>query len=191
MRAYPAALPGARFDETRSLRLRETRNTVQLGMNGAKSRVIALARNANSSNSTPSMHETTARHETGFVAIEWVAAVAVLLLPVVLLVATLPVWAERKHAAAVAAREAASAAVLRAQVDPRAAHLVVREVAANYGIDARDVRVTVRPGAARGAYVTVDVHIRMPAIAVGGLLRAGAWTYTATQHRRLDDYRSR
>jgi hypothetical protein len=39
--------------------------------------------------------------------------------------------------------------------------------------------------------VTVEVHVRMPAIAVPGLVQAGAWTYTATQHRRLDDYRSR
>ena len=45
--------------------------------------------------------------EHGFVAIEWVAAVAMLLLPVVVLVATLPTWAERRHAATVAAREAA------------------------------------------------------------------------------------
>jgi hypothetical protein len=147
--------------------------------------------NANSSIARPSMHDVRPGNEAGFVAIEWVASIAVLLLPVVLLVATLPVWAERKHAAAGAAREAASAAVLRAEVDSGAAQLVAREVAANYGIDSRDVTVNVRPGAARGAYVTVDVHIRMPAIAVGGLFSAGAWTYTATQHRRLDDYRSR
>jgi NADH:ubiquinone oxidoreductase subunit H len=51
------------------------------------------------------------RDGRGFVAIEWVAAVALLLLPVVVLVATLPSWAERRHAATVAAREAATAAV--------------------------------------------------------------------------------
>jgi hypothetical protein len=129
--------------------------------------------------------------DRGFVAIEWVAAIAFLLLPVVVLVAMLPVWAERRHAATVAAREAASAAVLRAEVDPTAARLVAVGVANNYGIAAGDVDVRVRAGAGRGDYVTVDVSVRMPAVAVAGVLQAGAWTYTATQHRRLDDYRSR
>jgi hypothetical protein len=129
--------------------------------------------------------------QRGFVAVEWVAAIAVLLLPVVVLVATLPTWAERRHAATVAAREAAAGAVLRATVDPDRAEEIGQEVARNYGIESSDVDVDVRAGAARGAYVTVDVHVRMPVIAVPGLVDAGAWTYTATQHRRLDDYRSR
>jgi hypothetical protein len=131
------------------------------------------------------------RDDRGFVAVEWVAAIAVLLLPVVVLVATLPSWAERRHAATVAAREAAAGAVVAAAVDPERAQEVGREVARNYGIDTADVDVEVRAGAARGEYVTVEVHVRMPAIAVPGLVEAGAWTYTATQHRRLDDYRSR
>jgi hypothetical protein len=131
------------------------------------------------------------RAQGGFVTVEWVAAVAFLLLPVVVLVATLPAWTERRHAATVAAREAASAAVLRAEVDPGAARAVAVDVARNYGMEARDVAVSVRAGARRGAYVTVDVSVRMPAIAVPGLVEAGSWTYTATQHRRLDDYRSR
>ena len=41
--------------------------------------------------------------QRGFIAIEWVAAIAMLLLPAVVLVATLPTWAERRHAASVAA----------------------------------------------------------------------------------------
>jgi hypothetical protein len=137
------------------------------------------------------VNQSARRAEHGFVAIEWVAAVAFLLLPVVVLVATLPAWAERRHAATVAAREAASAAVFRAEVDPGAARLVAVEVARNYGIEPRDVAVAVRAGARRGEYVTVDVSVRMPAVAVPGLVDAGGWTYTATQHRRLDDYRSR
>jgi hypothetical protein len=51
--------------------------------------------------------------------------------------------------------------------------------------------VRVRAGVGRGDYVTVDVRVRMPAVAVAGVLQAGAWTFTATQQRRLDDYRSR
>ena len=81
--------------------------------------------------------------------------------------------------------------MFRAEVDSASARDVAIAVAENYGVAERDIEVRVRPGAARGAYVTVDVSVRMPALSVGGLLDAGAWTYTATQHRRLDDYRSR
>jgi hypothetical protein len=76
-------------------------------------------------------------------------------------------------------------------VDPNAARVVAVAVARNYGIASGDVDVRVRAGAGRGDYVTVEVRVRMPAVAVAGVLQAGAWTYTATQQRRLDDYRSR
>src|SRR5262245_51454843 len=44
----------------------------------------------------------------GFVAAEWVISLALLLLPVVMIVGSLPSWVERRHAATVAAREAAT-----------------------------------------------------------------------------------
>jgi hypothetical protein len=114
--------------------------------------------------------------------------VAVLLLPVVVLVATLPVWAERKHAGVVAAREAARVvASTWPAVDGERAVAVAREVAADHG--AHDVDVMVR-SADRGGTVVIDVVVTMPAIAVGGM-RAGEWRYTAHATRRIDDYRSR
>jgi len=131
------------------------------------------------------------RKNSGFVAIEFVAAIALLLLPIVVLVATLPVWAERRHAATVAAREAA-----RAWVDawPRdnvadAAH-VAREVAGDHGVAAADVVTKVSGGVTRGDTVRVEVDVAMPAISVLGMA-AGAWHYTAVESRRIDDYRSR
>jgi hypothetical protein len=124
----------------------------------------------------------------GFVAIEWVAAVALLLLPIVVLVATLPVWAERKHAGVVAAREATRVLVTSwPAVDEARAVAVAREVAVDHGVD--DVEVFVR-SADRGGAVEVDVVVVMPAIAVAGM-RAGEWRYTAHASRRIDDYRSR
>jgi hypothetical protein len=110
----------------------------------------------------------------------------------VVLVATLPVWAERRHAATVAAREAA-----RVLVDDwphgstDAAVTVAREVAVDHGVDVADVDVRVRSaGVARGDEVRVEVSVTMPAIAVAGM-HAGAWRYTAVAVRRVDDYRSR
>ena len=129
--------------------------------------------------------------EEGFVAIEWVAAIALLLLPIVVLVATLPSWAERRHAATVAAREVATGVVQDPSFDAAARRSAASAVARNYGIVPEDLDVRVRAASGRGEYVTVEVRIRMPAISVAGLVDAGSWTYRATQHRRLDDYRSR
>lgn len=130
--------------------------------------------------------------QSGFIAVEWVAAVGLLLLPIVVLVATMPGWAERRNAATVAAREAA-----RELVDSwpngsaEAATLVAREVAADHGIAASDLEVRVPAiGVARGDEVEVDVEVTMPAIGVDGM-SVGSWHYTARVTRRVDDFRSR
>jgi hypothetical protein len=129
----------------------------------------------------------------GFIAIEWVAAIAMLLLPAVVLVATLPTWAERRHAATVAAREAARE--LQEQWpngDAAPAELVARYVAADHGIAASDVAVRVLAvGVNPGDQIEVEVTVRMPAIAVPGVERVGAWSYSAVASLRVDDYRSR
>jgi hypothetical protein len=131
--------------------------------------------------------------DRGFIAIEWVAAVAMLLLPAVVLVATLPTWAERRHAATVAAREAARELQQRWPLGTEAeAELVARYVAGDHGIAARDESVRViAAGVNPGDQIEVEVRVRMPAIAVPGLTRVGTWTYTAVASLRVDDYRSR
>ncbi len=130
--------------------------------------------------------------ERGFIAIEFVAAVAFLLLPIVVLVATVPIWAERRHAATVAAREAARELVdAWPNAEARDAVDVADRVASDHGVDGADVVVRVRSaGGDRGSYVRVEVVVRMPAIAVMGM-RVGSWHYTAVEVRRVDDYRSR
>jgi hypothetical protein len=132
-------------------------------------------------------------NDRGFVAIEWVAAIALLLLPVVALVGTLPTWAERSHAATVAAREAARELEQHwPSGDPAAAELVAKYVAADHGIPAADVDVRVLSvGAAPGDQIRVEVRVRMPAIAMPGLSGVAAWTYSTVASLRVDDYRSR
>ena len=131
--------------------------------------------------------------ERGFIAIEWVAAIAMLLLPAVVLVVTLPAWAERRHAATVAAREAARE--LQQQwpnADADQADVVARYVAGDHGIAGRDVAVRViSAGVEPGDQIQVEVRVRMPAIAVPGLAAVGAWTYSTVASLRVDDYRSR
>jgi len=129
----------------------------------------------------------------GFVAIEWVAAVTLLLLPAVVLGGSLPRWAERRHAATVAAREAVRELEREwPNLDAAGAELVARYVAADHGVDSSDVTVRIDTGHANlGDQLRVEVSVSMPAIAVPGLARAGNWTYTASASARIDDYRSR
>jgi hypothetical protein len=131
--------------------------------------------------------------DRGFVAIEWVAAIALLLLPVVALVGTLPTWAERSHAAAVAAREAARELEQHWPAgDPAVAMLVATHVAADHGIPATDVDVRVLAmGSAPGDQIRVEVRVRMPAIAMPGVSGVASWTYSTVASLRVDDYRSR
>lgn len=133
------------------------------------------------------------RRERGFVAIEWVAAIAMLLLPAVVLVATLPTWAERRHAATVAAREAARDLQQHWPAgDVAEAELVAKYVAADHGVPPAEVAVRVLSGGASpGDQIRVEVRVSMPAIAVPGVTRVGAWTYSTVAALRVDDYRSR
>jgi hypothetical protein len=132
------------------------------------------------------------RDTRGFVAIELVLAIGLLFFPVLLLVASLPQWSERQHAAIVAAREAARVASQAWPADGEAgAERVAREVMATYGIAPGDVTVNVSPPPERGGMLTATVTVRMPAITVPLLARAGAWSWTARESVRIDDFRSR
>ena len=132
------------------------------------------------------------RADSGFVAIEFVLAIGLLLFPVLLLVASLPQWSERQHAAIVAAREAARVAAQAWPADGEAeAERVAREVVTTYGIAQGDVTMTVSAPPGRGGLLTATVTVRMPAFVVPLLARVGAWSWTARESVRIDDYRSR
>jgi len=140
--------------------------------------------------------EREARHvssrERGHVAIEFALAIGVLLFPVVLLVAVLPSWVEREHAASVAAREAASAAVASYPLDGRdAGRLAALDAAANYGITPRHIAVDFeRYDRRRGGLVSARVTVAMPAIVVPGIGTVGGFDWSVVHSRRIDDYRS-
>ena len=131
--------------------------------------------------------------DRGFIAIEWVAAVTLLLLPAVVLGGSLPRWAERRHAATVAAREAVRELEREwPNLDPARATLVARYVADDHGVAPSDVSVRIdASGANPGDQLRVSVGVRVPAIVVPGLARAGTWRYEAVASARVDDYRSR
>jgi hypothetical protein len=132
------------------------------------------------------------KREGGFVAIEFALAIGVLLLPVVLLVAAMPSWVERQHAATVAAKEAAAVAVRSYPADGTdAARDAAVETAGNYGIAPDDVDVVfTRNELRRGGIVSARVTVRMPAMVVPGVGTVGGFRWSVVQSRRIDDYRS-
>jgi Flp pilus assembly protein TadG len=132
------------------------------------------------------------RDTRGFVAIEFLLAIALLFLPMVLLVASLPQWSERQHAATVAADEAARVAIAAWPADGgERATEAADTVALTSGVPASDLDIAVSPPPPRGGLLTVTVTIRMPAVAVPLLAHAASWSWTARESRRIDDYRSR
>jgi hypothetical protein len=128
----------------------------------------------------------------GFVAVELVAAVALLLVPTVVLVASIPVWSERRHAATVVARETArTAAAGWPATDGGAVDRVVASVADDYGVPEGDLAVGVAVDDNRGGQAVARVTVVMPALHLPLIGDAGAWSWTTTYAVRIDDYRSR
>ncbi|MEM8926069.1 MAG: hypothetical protein AAGD35_21395 [Actinomycetota bacterium] len=133
-----------------------------------------------------------ARGEAGFVAVEWIAAMVFLLIPVVLIGAGVSRWPERQQVARAGAAEGARAAVLQ---DSQAAALaaatrVADEVAANYGVGPDQYEVRVDAAAWDwGEEVTVTVVMVMPALDIPGAGSWGATEWETSHTQRIEDYR--
>ncbi len=159
--------------------------------------------------SSPARGEVVGPDSHGFVALEFVLATGVLLVPMVILALSLPIWVERMSTARVAAQEAARAVVLAA--DPvrggqRGAGLVA-QTARNHDVSRDDVsvcysvhdfddgaprRCTGLASLPRGGAVTAVVTIRLPMISLPFLPQdLGVLPpYTARHTERVDLYRS-
>lgn len=131
----------------------------------------------------------------GFVATELTAGLGLLVLPVAILVVTLPVWSEVQAAGRAAAQQAARAAVLapddaRARRDAAAA---AASVLANHGRDlAGPVRLdgSVGPGAAPQALVTATVTVRLPLVGLPMLGELASVDWDVSHSQPVDVYRS-
>ena len=125
-------------------------------------------------------------------AVEWIAAMVFLLLPVVLIGAGASRWPERQEVARAAAAEAARAAVLSdTEAEALAnAQAVADQVAANYGVPAGEYEVEISaPSWDWGQDVTVTVSMDMPGFDVPGV---GSWTVTSwssSATQRIEHYR--
>jgi hypothetical protein len=129
--------------------------------------------------------------EGGYVSLELVLGLALLVLPVALIVLTLPTWLARQSTARLAAQQAARTGVIAASPEEGAA--AAGAVAADAGLDpATDLRVAWEPGSsfARGGLVTAKVTVESPAISIPFLGSLGSFPLTATFSERVDLYRS-
>lgn len=129
---------------------------------------------------------------SGWAAAELAAGVALLLLPATVLVGALPTWAEHQALARVAAQEAARTVVLAGdwQAGTAAAHRMVQQIAANYGVPKEDVHLALEGALERGGAVAATVTVRVPALPVPPLTTAASFELTSRHVERVDDYRS-
>lgn len=135
------------------------------------------------------------RRADGFVALELAAGVAVLVLPVIMLVASLPGWFDRQSTARQAAREAARAITLAGWCDAARAERVATSVASGGNVPISDIDVVVDCGAggplSRDGSVTARVRIAMPGVDVPLIGSIAGWTWTAAHVEPVDPYGSR
>lgn len=135
--------------------------------------------------------------DAGFVAAEYAAGVGFLLLPVTLLVLSLPVWVESQEAARVAAQQAARAVVT---ADDHAAGVaraeaVAAEALVNRGVDqvgglGIEGALRHRPSDEPQELVTVTVTVRVPAVRLPFLGTWASFDRTVAHTQPVDRYRA-
>lgn len=131
------------------------------------------------------------RRDGGYVTLELVAGLALLVLPIGLLVLVLPTWFARQNLARLAAQQAARTAVVAGSLGDGSA--AGDQVGADGGLTpGRDLTVSFAAGSslARGGLVTAEAVVRMPAIVIPGLGDIGSFSWTARHAEPVDLYRS-
>jgi hypothetical protein len=130
--------------------------------------------------------------EHGFVAVELVLGLGLLVLPVALLVLTLPGWSERQMTARVIAREAGRRVAREGLCDDAGAVGLGATMAENLGLAVGDVQVSLdcAPGSVlpAGSDLEARVTVRMPAVQIPGVGGVGEWAWTARHREPVDRY---
>lgn len=129
-------------------------------------------------------------NEDGSAAIEFPAAVGLLLLPVAVFVLTIAPVSERRSVAAVAAAEAARAFVTAPTVEAGAAAASRVIAAINDNHDFAVTLTSLEGTLARGTNVTASVQVTLPVIAFPGVASLGGAEHTASHTEPVDLYRS-
>ncbi len=127
-------------------------------------------------------------------ATELALGVAVLLLPVVFVVLTIPSWSERQTTGRAIAREVGRAVARDGSCNMGLADGLAEMMAANLALARTDMRVELdcAPGdaLAPGSDLAVSVTVRMPAVHLPALGSVGEWSWTARDRQPVDLYGS-
>lgn len=136
--------------------------------------------------------------DDGFAAAEWVVALGLIMLPMVMLVASIAPWIARQTMAREISQEAARAIVLAEDLTTgrTSAERLAESVLANYGLTREDfgfVSIHLEPESdslVRGVDVVVESRVRVPALTIPGFgAVAEIWWHTShVEH--VDDFRS-
>ena len=130
--------------------------------------------------------------EAGFVATELVLGIGLLVVPVALLVLTLPRWSERQVTARVISREVARRLAREGVCDLAGSRALGATMARNLGVPGEQVSVDVSCAAgaalAPGSDVEARVTVTMPAVNLPGIGAVGAWSWTARHREPIDRY---
>ena len=130
--------------------------------------------------------------EAGFAPLTMMLGLGMLVIPVLLVVLTLPTWEERtvdaRDAAANAARVLATADTWQAGVT--SANQIVAEMTGNDGLSPVDVNVGYSGALTPAGTVTATVTITIPAGMIPGVGTFATMHYTARSTQHVDSYRS-
>lgn len=134
------------------------------------------------------------RDDAGFAPVELVLWIGLILLPCLILVASLPTWWERQSLARLGAQEAARTVVLATDWGDGTtrAQQVIAELATNHQVSTGDMAITELSGSLdRGATVSATVTVAVPTMAVPFLVELPAFTITVSHSELVDAYQSR
>jgi hypothetical protein len=136
--------------------------------------------------------------EHGFAAAEWVLALGLIMLPMVMVVGSIAPWLARQTMGREISQEAARSLVLAEDMESgrAAAERVADAIVANYGLSDDDfefVSIRTEPeGAtlARGMDVVVEVRVRVPALTIPGFGSIAEVWWNTRHVEHVDDFRS-
>lgn len=130
--------------------------------------------------------------EQGLAAVELALFTAVILIPLLILLFSLPTWWERQSLGRLTAQETARTLVLADSWDQGVArgHALAAQLAVNHGVDPADVQVVFAGSLERGGAVRATATVAVPALMVPLLTSVPSFTLTFSHTEAVDLYRS-
>ncbi len=138
------------------------------------------------------------RCDCGFAAAEWVVALGLIMVPMVMVVGSIAPWIARQTMAREISQESARRIALADDLTSgrTAAQLLAADMVANYGLSDDDfefVSIAIEPAGtilARGVDVVVEVRVRIPALTIPGLGPVIEVWWNTKHVEHVDDFRS-